>query len=200
MLLTLQQPSELRRARSCRHSSKLSEPWAGKDILSPGPAALFPTCSIILSGRGGRWWKRCQDKERLPGICQEGYDTCLGLVCVFSPIYRENFNDSQDDPGLSTGCEACWLKKSIGVVSLVNAWWSLVPPVWIGCQQITTLGEGHHLSVKAGTACQSHPVVLPDSASTDTCPTCIFHTDSGTWLCLPKPYRLASHYTKARNT
>lgn len=184
MLLTLQQPSKLRRARSCRHSSKLLELWAGKDILAPCPTALFPTCSVILSGRWGRgdWWKRCQDKERLPGICQEGCDTFLGLVCVFSPIYRENFNDSQDDPGLSAGCEARWLKKSIGAVSLVNAWQSLVPLVWIGCQQITTLGEGHHLSVKAGTACQSHPVVLPDSASTEMqrlCLTCIFHTDSG---------------------
>lgn len=47
------------------------------------------------------------------------------------PICRVNFNDSQDDPGLSAGCEAGWLKKSTEVISLAKAQHSLVPLIWV---------------------------------------------------------------------
>lgn len=110
VLLTLKQPSKVRKARSCGHSSKLFQPQAGKaSLLAPllPPTALLPTWSIIDSLKGV--WKRRQNKGRLPGGCQEGYDIFLGLVSLCSvPICRENFN-SQDDSGLSAGCEPCWL-------------------------------------------------------------------------------------------
>lgn len=56
VLLTLKQPSKRRKARSCSHSSKLSQPRAGKaSLLAPPitPTAFFPTWPIIDSLDGG---------------------------------------------------------------------------------------------------------------------------------------------------